>query len=1335
MAKYNKAFFGVAEDEPFDLKAAVSTYEWVMEHPDEAPFVVSKMLFDTTSPYMEYHKDTIDAAVDGYISKRIGEARRGLSRSISKSAKGAIAVLDEISKAVGDYTEWERRENVRRQMRDASGRFRTMNRSITSSNSDKPLSNASARKAGVPATSRLSRKQKAAYQSDYTQVREALQQADADTLIVGFFEDGTSTGVMDQKTAANDAADISNSNNGLVRESDYAKGKRLVNIQGYSQSPIPRSDALAFDALTAMGGRDFAQYVGGSAQRGMAEGGRFAQDWNQPGNAPRDNSQMWRRIEASSRLANVVGAPVLPDQAKLALKAGEWAGRYAPQAEQVIGPTSRRAAYRYRGVEKTPAEIIQFDINNLRSKYPSGRQAREALINGEVVETPIDMRNPDRGTFKERKESRTIAYLKRQLPDPTLYNLNLKSGTTTPSQGIIIDKSGKVVTEAVGYGEDWYLPFNLKNLSRLKGGEYIRTRAYGGPTTEDIYVGLVSGARAVTTVSHSGVTTVVFDDTFRGSRRYNDKAGRMHARYGQLLDAVKSRDVTLGEIPMDRMEELRSQAASNYDPDTQNEDYKKELERLKVRERSNPDLSEERKNNLKIEVLDEFVQDNDLGTNWGNYIYEMEAKAKADGTWEDKRSKFGSVDDSIKTLGLEGKANKRISDEKAKYAESMNPLSLNGKGYAKALMALKDQFPYYIADVQFHPSAGGTNLDFGYVKPKFIRPSAAKEGYYDETITGQGKVSADYTNYQNWSVMQNRQEGGKYTPAEERVERAAAPKATSGEAATDAEKQYDLDMKSDAILDVVKAIREQNVWGATAGEGPASEQLRGQELTEADRADLMRQGFGIIYEGDIQSVRAKLATDKVFAGQLQKKIADMRALRLFDIDEGLWRNYDAGGQIKAVPLPNNARDYLNNMGNKFYEFPGLMEGRSAGEYQSQIDKLVSDPAIAELGITPETPSSEVRKKVSAKSEELLGIQRIWDAYDAGKPAGSAKKAMNKAEIKAMAEKLARVDQAYAMRDMARRAEAPETPTPQVEVETPEEAAVVAAQENFDPAPDLEIKAQPYVENIKGMVGMNEVGEQVDALVSRAITEERRKLAGLPPRDDRAMHLVFMGRPGTGKTSVANQIAPLYHQIGLIDKPEVKQYKATDLISQYAGATPEKTLSALNAGKGGVIIIDEAYSLADARFGQEAVDTLVPWLSENKGNTVVILAGYGDKMGDLMDMNAGMTSRFPTQINFRDYNAGELNQIANSMFAAKGDTLDNSSKNIIRTAVKQIADNPNTGNGRDIENMVNNIRSAQEVRMRSYYNPTPEMLSEVTEEDVRNGLRNSGIELPKVKVSR
>lgn len=280
----------------------------------------------------------------------------------------------------------------------------------------------------------------------------------------------------------------------------------------------------------------------------------------------------------------------------------------------------------------------------------------------------------------------------------------------------------------------------------------------------------------------------------------------------------------------------------------------------------------------------------------------------------------------------------------------------------------------------------------------------------------------------------------------------------------------------------------------------------------------------------------------------------------------------------------------------------------------------------------------------------------------------------------------------------------------------------------DDVPDLKFakpvdqkKLEQAKANLDNMVGLGEVQEEFDSLVNDAEISRRRVKAGLPVTD-KTMHLVFTGNPGTGKTTVAQEIARAYNALGLIPKDKVVTATRADLVGQYAGHTAAKTRKKFNEAKGGVLFIDEAYSLVngdDDSFGFEAVDELVAQSENNRDNTVVILAGYPNDMGRLMSANPGLKSRFPRTINFPDYSAGDLSEINARGVKADGYTYAPGADKAMEEVAVQITHSPHYSNARDERNFRDLMLRVQGKRVNSEYGDkaTREELSLITPDDV------------------
>lgn len=222
-----------------------------------------------------------------------------------------------------------------------------------------------------------------------------------------------------------------------------------------------------------------------------------------------------------------------------------------------------------------------------------------------------------------------------------------------------------------------------------------------------------------------------------------------------------------------------------------------------------------------------------------------------------------------------------------------------------------------------------------------------------------------------------------------------------------------------------------------------------------------------------------------------------------------------------------------------------------------------------------------------------------------------------------------------------------------------------------------------------IVGLDEVKTFVRDIAKNVQAQQRRKAQGLPVADIN-MHMIFTGNPGTGKTTIARILAKYLKAIGALRGGQLVEVGRADLVGRYVGHTAPLTNQVISSALGGVLFIDEAYSLyrgGEDSFGLEAIDTLVKGIEDHRNDLVVILAGYTHEMQTFLAANSGLASRFPNQIEFPDYTADELWAITQSLAAGKGYRLDEGCALPLRTwfARRQAEDAAKAGNGRMARN--------------------------------------------------
>jgi stage V sporulation protein K len=241
------------------------------------------------------------------------------------------------------------------------------------------------------------------------------------------------------------------------------------------------------------------------------------------------------------------------------------------------------------------------------------------------------------------------------------------------------------------------------------------------------------------------------------------------------------------------------------------------------------------------------------------------------------------------------------------------------------------------------------------------------------------------------------------------------------------------------------------------------------------------------------------------------------------------------------------------------------------------------------------------------------------------------------------------------------------------------------------------------EELNALVGMEEMKRMIKEIYAWIYVNKKREDAGLKA-GKQALHMMFKGNPGTGKTTVARLIGKLFQKMNVLSKGHLIEAERADLVGEYIGHTAQKTRDLIKKAIGGILFIDEAYSLGrggEKDFGKEAIDTLVKHMEDRQHEFILILAGYSREMDYFLTLNPGLHSRFPLVVDFPDYSIAQLMEIGERMLKEREYSLSHEAEKKLRDHLLWIKTHLNPvsfSNGRYIRNVIEKSIRAQAMRL-------------------------------------
>ncbi len=258
------------------------------------------------------------------------------------------------------------------------------------------------------------------------------------------------------------------------------------------------------------------------------------------------------------------------------------------------------------------------------------------------------------------------------------------------------------------------------------------------------------------------------------------------------------------------------------------------------------------------------------------------------------------------------------------------------------------------------------------------------------------------------------------------------------------------------------------------------------------------------------------------------------------------------------------------------------------------------------------------------------------------------------------------------------------------------------------------------QELNSLIGLDNVKKLIYEIEAYIAIQQKRILAHLST-NNLTLHMIFKGNPGTGKTTIARILSNMFKSMGVLAKGHLVEVERADLVGEYIGHTAQKVREQVKRAMGGILFIDEAYSLArggEKDFGKEAIDTLVKSMEDNKDNLILILAGYREEMEHFLRSNPGLRSRFPIHIEFEDYTKEQLMDIAQVMVENKQYKFSQGARIKLYNMLTDsfLSKENTTGNARLVRNLIERAIRKQAVRLINKKNITRDELIYLLEED-------------------